>query len=327
MDITKWVSEPQVRDELTALSLELSFTALRNDQYDAYMIWPGIAPGDKLRVVNHGAEVFAGVVLTVGLDGSVTANDPGWYLTKSQIIFQASNAAADDAIRRLCVKAGIRAGAVPALPTRITDVWSATPERILQDILEICSAETGKTYKRRVKGGALYVTELPATAMVAYHKPADSLAAFDITLDKGRVSGSDSMADLVNSVILSDGSGDQVKILGRGYNQASINRYGLIQTVEQLSGGENTAQARQRVKTLLEQGDRLTVERTVEEIWGADEVESGVLLRFRSNQFGVTGDQRVTAVTHYYGETHKMSLTVQDPNQTRAAGTGDTVTV
>ena len=182
-DITRWVRQPQARDVLEALSVELTFQALRHDSYDKYMTWPGIQPGDQLRVVNHGTELFAGVVLSVGLDGSVTANDQGWYLTKSEIVFQAANAAADDAIRRMCAKAGIRAGALPSLPTRITEVWTGdTPETILQDILAVCSAETGKQYKRRVRGGALSVTELPTQAITAWHKPADNLAPFDITL-------------------------------------------------------------------------------------------------------------------------------------------------
>ena len=326
-DITQWVSGPEARDELEALSVELTFTALRNNLYDRYMTWPGLAPGDKLKVVNHDVEVFSGVIRNVGLDGSVTANDPGWYLTKSQIILQVSNAAADDAIRRMCAKAGIPVGVLPSLPTRITKVWTgSTPEAILQDILAICSAETGKEYKRRVKNGALQVTELPTTPMVAYHKPADNLAAFDITIAKGTVSGSDSMDELYNSVLLTQSSQDAA-ILGRGYNQASIDRYGLIQLVESLSGDEDTAQARQRIRTLLDQNDRLTQERQVDEIWGADEVESGVLLRFQANQFGVSGDQRVTGVTHRYGSTHLMSLTIQNPAQGRAAGSGDTVEV
>lgn len=326
-DITQWVSSPEARDELEALSVELTFTALRNHLYDPNMTWPGLAPGDKLQVVNHGAEIFSGVILTVGLDGSVTANDLGWYLTKSQIILQVSNAAADDAIRRMCAKAEIPVGTVPSLPTRITKVWTgSTPEAILQDILAICSAETGRQYKRRVKNGALQVTELPSTPIVAYHKPADNLPAFDITIAKGTVTGSDSMAELYNSVLLTQ-SGQEAAVLGRGYNQASIDRYGLLQLVESLSGDEDTAQARQRIRTLLDQNDRLTIERQVDDLWGADEVESGVLMRFESNLFGVSGYQRVTGVTHRYGSPHLMSVTVQDPAQGRAAGAGDTVEV
>ena len=162
--------------------------------------------------------------------------------------------------------------------------------------------------------------------MVAYHKPADNLAAFDITIAKGTVSGSDSMDELCNSVVLTAG-GQDAAILGQGWNAASREQYGLIQKVENLSGDEDSAQARQRIKTLLDQYDRLTLERQVDELWGADEVESGVLLRFETNQFGVSGNQRVVSVTHQYGPTHLMSVTVQDPNQGRAAGSGDTVEV
>ena len=236
MDITNWVGSPESRDELEALSVELIFSVVRNQLYDPLMTWPGVAPGNKLKVVNHGREVFSGTVITVGLDGSVSAYDP--------------------------------------------------PEAILQDILAICSAETGKSYKRRVKGGALTITELPQTPMVAYHKPASNLAAFDVTLAKGTVSGQDSMDGLINSVVLAGDGEDGAQILGRAHNPDSQNYYGLLQQVERLGGDENTAQARQRLRSILNEKDRLTIQREVGELWGADEVESGVLLQFQSNQFG-----------------------------------------
>lgn len=326
-DVTEAVSAPEARDELSALSVELSFTAIRNNNRDRYMRWYNFTPGDKLRVINHDVEVFSGVILTVGLDGTVTANDPGWYLTKTQVILQVSNAAASDAVARMCAKAGIPVGTIDLPPTRISKVWvGQTPEQILTDILEICSAETGLTYRRRVRGGALQVGPLPTSPIIAYHKPADNLGAFDITLAKGNVAGSDSMTDLVNSVVLAAG-GESTKTLARAYNASSIDRHGLLQQVETLSGDEDTAQARQRVKTLLDQQDRLKKERTVDEIWGADEVESGILLQFRSNSYGVTGVQRVTGVTHRYGRPHLMSLTVEAWPDERATGGADTITL
>lgn len=326
-DITEAVNGPELRDELDALSVELSFSAVRNNLRDRYMHWYGIAPGNKLRIVNHGVEVFSGVILKVGLDGSVIANDPGWYLTRSEIIFQASNAAAPDAVRRMCAKAGIRTGAIDLPPTRITQVWAgATPEDILEDILAVCSAETGRTYRRRVRQGALQVGPLPTAPIIAYHKPAENLGAFDITLAKGDVTGSDSMEDLINSVALSAGS-DSAQTLGRASNAASIGQYGLLQKVESLGGDETAAQARQRLRTLLAQNDRITAERTVSQIWGADEVESGVLLQFRSNSYGVTGVQRITSVTHKYGHPHLMSLTVEAYPGQRAAGNADSVMI
>ena len=41
------VSQPG-QDELDALSVELTFTAVRNNNRDKYMHWYGIEPGDKI---------------------------------------------------------------------------------------------------------------------------------------------------------------------------------------------------------------------------------------------------------------------------------------
>lgn len=326
-DITEVVGNPQLRDELDALSVEVTFQALRNDKNDPYAHWYGISPGDKLRIVNHGTEIFSGIILTVGQDGSVTANDPGWHLAKSQIILQCSNAPASDAVARMCAKAGIQAGTLDLPPTRISKVWwGDTPETILEDILSICSAETGKTYRRRVRSGRLTVAPLPTAPITLYHRPASNLRAFDVSLTKGSITGTDSMEDLVNSVILTDGSGDGGRVLGRAYNAASIAKYGLLQTVESLSGDENTAQARQRIQNLLAEKDRITKERTIEDLFGTDECESGVLANFVENRYDVGGPLRITSVTHRYGSPHMMSVTVE-MSEPRATGGSDTIQV
>ena len=327
-DITRAVRDAELKDDLDALSVEVTFTAIRNNLTDKYMHWYQIQPGDKLRIENHGTEVFSGIILTVGQDGSVTANDPGWYLTKSQIVLQLDRAAAADAVRRMCAKAGIPAGTIQLPPTKISQVWTGTtPEQILRDILEICSAETGASYQRRVRGGKLCVEPLPTVPMTAYHKPAANLGAFDITLAKGTISGSDSMADLINSIVLTETQENSVRILGRAYNADSISQYGLLQQVESLSGDETTAQARQRLKSLLTQKDRLTRERTIENLFGSDEVQSGTLLNFVQNRYDVSGPQRVVSVTHQYGASHRMSLTVRNEQLGRASKGADTICV
>lgn len=327
-DITEVVSSPELRDELDALSVEVTFQALRNNLNDPYAHWYNITPGNKLRIVNNGAEVFSGVILEVGQDGTIRANDPGWYLTRSQIILQLSQAAAPDAVQRMCAKAGIKAGRIELPPTRISKVWwGETPESILEDILDICTAETGKTYIRRVREGALQVYPLPQTAVTLYHKPAASLGAFDVTLAKGSISGSDSMEDLVNSVVLVEQSNNAGRVLGRASNAASIARYGLLQQVEELSGDETTAQARQRVKNLLKTQDCIQRERTVEDLWGDDAAVSGTLVQFVPNRYDVSGPLRITSVTHRYGAEHLMSVTVQADKTTRAAGDQDTISV
>lgn len=328
LDITNLVSEPQARDELNALSVELTFKVFVNP-LDKYVPQLGVAPGDKLLVQNNGNEVFRGIIISVGLDGSVTANDFGWYLNKSEIILQCSKVAAHTAIRQMCSKAGITVGTICSLPTIITQVWTgSTPSSILSDILKTCSAETGDEYVYRVEGGKLCISVLPTTAITAYHKPADNAKAFDITWALGEVSGSDSMDALANRIVLTkSGSGDSVTVLATAYNAASQSRYGVIQAVEEASDSCTTAQARQQVRNLLSAADRLTQERSVNDIWGADEVKSGVVLNFNSSAFGLSGNYRVTGVTHSYGAIHKMSLTLQAVSTSRAADSNDTVTV
>ena len=135
------------------------------------------------------------------------------------------------------------------------------------------------------------------------------------------------MEDLINSVVLAEQEGDSGRVLGRASNDASIAKYGLLQQVESLSGDENTAQARQRVKNLLQEQDRIRKDRTVENLWGDDAAVSGALVQFVPNRYDVSGPMRITGVTHRYGAEHLMSVTVRADQQPRAAGDADTVTV
>lgn len=312
-EITEWISDAEAVDDLDALSVEVSCTVLRNNRTDKLAPWPGIEAGDKLVIRNAGSgrEVFSGVILQVGQDGSIRANDPGWYLTKSEIILQCSKVSAKAAVQQMCAKAGIAAGTIDLPGTVINNAWfGTTPERILQDILDICTAETGKQYKRRVRSGKLDVQPLGNTPVRIWHKPAANLSAFDVTGAKGEISGTDSMEDLVNSYILTEDS-SSANVLGRAQDSASIAKYGLLQRVETLGGDENTAQANARLKTQLATYNKVTQERTVTQLWGADEVESGTVIRFAPNQYDVSGNMRVTSVTHKYGHPHLMSVTVE----------------
>ena len=312
-EITNWISEPQAQDDLDALSVEVSCTVLRNDRKDKWAAWPGIECGDKLVIRNLGSgkEVFSGIILEVGQDGVIRACDPGWYLSKSEIILQCNTVSARAAVEQMCAKAGIVAGTIDLPATVVNKEWfGATPETILEDILAICSAETGKQYKRRVTGGKLNITPLPESAVRVFHKPAANLAAFDISWAKGEITGTDSMEDMVNRYVLTADS-SSAAILGTAEDPASIARYGLLQQVESLGGDENAAQAKQRLKTLLAENNRITKERTVSDLWGADEVESGTIIQFVQNQYDVSGPMRVKNVTHRYGRPHLMSVTVE----------------
>ena len=280
-DITAFAGNLQAVDELNALSVDLSFDVI-TAPWDGYVEKNLVTPGDKLRLVNHDRTVFAGQVERVGLDGSAIAYDRGWYLNKSTIILQASGIAADEAIRRACAKAGVGVAEVCSLPAKVTQVWTGdTPADIISEILEACAAETGRQYQYFVSDEGLTVRELPTAAVKAYHKPADNLAAFDITWALGQVSGEDSIAELRNAVVIAAEQDGRAYIGAQASNGASVERFGFLQHVETVTSDPGDARLRQIAGNLLARLDRVGRTRTISEIWGCDEVTSGVVLDTR----------------------------------------------
>lgn len=327
-DITAFAGDMQAVDELGTLSVELSFGVIVAP-WDQYVEKNIVVPGDKLRVVNHDLTVFAGQVESVTLDGGVTAYDRGWYLNKSQIILQVTGMPGDEAIRQACAKAGVGVASICSLPTKITQVWLGdTPADILGEILETVAAETGKQYQYFVRDDGLVVQELPAAVLTAYHKPADNLPAFNITWALGQVSGEDSIAELRNAVLIAAEGDGKAYIGAQAKNAASVEQYGFLQYIQTVTSNPGTAQLKQMVQNLLSQLDRVGRTRTISEIWGCDEVRSGVVLDFNSPAFGISGKNRVTRVTHHYGGAgHTMELEIEALEEPRAAGTTDTVSV
>lgn len=327
-DITAFVSDITTSDELNALSVELTFSQIVS-LWDKYVPKLNLSPGDKVRINNNGKDIFAGVIVKVGLDGNVTAYDRGWYLNKSQIIYQCSKLAADAAIKQMCVKAGVTVGNIAALPTIITQTWvGRTPAEILSDILDTCSQSVGKEYIYRVEGDALTVKEMPQNTTVAYHKPADNVARFDITWALGKVSGEDSLEELRNSVVIAAEDNGKVYIGAEASNAESIKKYGKLQYIETVSEDPGNAKLAQMVKNLLSQSDRVGKTRTIDEIWGSDDVVSGTVLSFNSPAFGIFGKHRVKKVTHHYGGAgHTMSLELQSLEESRSTGTVDSIKV
>ena len=274
-DITAFASDMTLTDDIDTLAAELTFTTFISP-WDKYTPKLALAPGDKVRVTNQGKTVFSGVIITVTLDGGVTAYDRGWYLNKSEIVLQVNNLAADQVIRKACAKAGVTVGKVCSLPTKITQLWTgSTPSDIISDVLDTCTSATGKQYRHRVDDSGLQVEALPTAPIKAYHKPAKNIAAFDITWALGQVSGEDSIEDTYNAVVIAAEDDGKAYIGAQASNAASIKRYGFMQHIETVTENPGTAVLGQMVKNLLKNADKVGQTRSISEIWGCDEVTSG----------------------------------------------------
>lgn len=310
-DITNFISNLTTTDNVDSLSVEMSFSVVKNPK-DKYLT--GIAPvincGDKILFKNDNAEIFRGIVLSVGFDGSIKANDYGFYLNKSEIILQCNKTSATNAINMMCNKTGIPVGNIVSIPTIIDKNYiGTTPSEILKDILEQATAEQGKNYLFKVEEGKLNVYHYPTKPITAVYKQVSG-DSFDITWLLGDVSGSKNIEELKNSVKVISNENDVVKNLAEATASASIGKYGFLQKVETITA-ENTQNPNSVAKSKLRELNVISEDYSVGNILGSDLVKSGVMLQFNSPAYGLAGYFIATDVTHNYGATHTMSLGIK----------------
>ncbi len=308
IDITDYIGDLQSTDELNTLSVEVTFTLLQIplDKYNKKL---NLACGDKIQIKNNQKEIFSGLITQDSIDFSYTANDSGWYLNESELVVQFNGVSADKAVTMLCSKAGIPLGEVPSMSTVITAVYlGETFASIFEDILEQVSTATGRTFLYRVEGGKLWLKDMPSDVLTLSHKPFDNVKPFDPTWALGQVSGSRSLSNLRNSIVLAKEENDTAYILATAENSESVEKFGKLQKVltvdDNMSG--STASI---VQTALAQYNKLSGEYSVT-MYGDDNVKSGRCVRFNSGAFGLVGVYRVQSVTHYYCIPHLMDLTV-----------------
>lgn len=312
-DITAYVSNLSLKDNIEAISTELTFAIPFNPR-DRYLNAPKIEPGDKVRFVNDSRELFSGIIINTDIDGGVTAYDYGFYLNKQEVIFQTAKTSVSDAIRALCEKCGVPVGSIVSIPTKVTKAWLGnTPDSIIKEMLESATAEQAKNYLYRVENGVFNVREYPKTAIIAKYKQTAG-KSFDVTTALGQVSGSKSIDGLRNKVTAVNGSESSYTILATQEDKNSQAKYGTLGTVINIDD-DNKANAKTIAKNKLRELNVVTSEYAVSDMLGSDDVKSGVILNFSSFAYGIVGLYLVTEVTHTYTTNeearHRMSLSIK----------------
>lgn len=314
-DITKRVCAPTLTDNLKALSAELSFSYFHNPN-DPLVGFHALAPGGRVQMMNTGTgrEVFRGLATRVGLDGSIVCHDFGFYLNKSRIIIQFNDAAVDDAIRQLGGKSGVPIGRLPSIPTKVTEVYiDQTPADILNDLLDRATAEHGIKYGYRVEGVQLVVYEYPIQTIYPVHQLCPGATPYNPTWSMLAVGGEATIEDLRNQVIVYRDENEITQQLAMAADNESIGQYGWLQHLEKADESTTAAQAAQIAQTKLRELNRVAESYRVDNMLGADEVRSGVMLSFGSGKWGFEGRFIVTEVVHSYEPHHTMRLEVERP--------------
>ena len=324
-DLSTGAGDVQLVDEMNTLSVELTFS-LADNPLDRYALNSGVAVGDRVRVVNGQNLTFSGVVTSGDLTHRFTAHDFGWYLGKSEMVYQCTGMRADAAIRQLCGRGRIDVGNIPSMAVSITQIWVGnTFAQILEDIIETVTTQTGRKYLYRVEGGKFWLRELPNDVTTLMHRPTDNVRAFDPTWTLGDVAGGfDISSDFANAVVLAQSESETAYVLARAENAASIAKYGRIQKTLTVSQDMTGIPVEIAAKALQE-SDRLSGSFTVN-LLGDDNAKSGRVIRLSSAKFGLNGLYRIESVTHSYGRPYEMELTLVPASVGRAAGAADTVT-
>lgn len=310
-DITRFCGNLSITDNLDSITVELSFTTVKNPQ-DRYITSsrPVIVPGDKVDVIGDTRTLFSGIITEVSLAGEYKALDYGFYLSNNDVIIQFNKTSCSTAVQQLCAKAGIPLGSIPGLPGTMDGLYIENSVlEILQDIIETATAAAGKNYFMRVRDGALNIYEYPQTLTFAKHR-FEAGNELDVTYALGSVDGSDSITDMRNNIVVVSEDNGEAKVLAEAINGAAAAKFGkLTKTVKKSSDEENPAE--KAANTLKELGNIKTT-RSVGDMLGSEAVTAGILLLFSSDKYDLTGAYLVKSVTHTFGAAHRMSLDLEN---------------
>lgn len=313
-NITSLIGNLKWKDSIDTLGMELSFDKAHSDE--KYMaVHDVVEPGDKLVLKNNNVEVFRGIITDEGIDGRFGRNyvafDYAFYLNKSKIIIQFNKIKANEAIKQLCNKFSVPIGNITQISTLITKIYKdSTIAEIIMDILNQATKETGTKYRLEMSSGKIHIEKFTDLIVKATYQPTSNLAAFDVTKAIGNVSGSRSIQDMKNSIIITSSDENSTRVIANAQDQTNIKQYGLLQDVQSVDD-KDIAQAMNIAKNQLKLLNRITEDTSIQ-LLGNDNVRSGRILIIEEKITGLSGQYLVKECTHNYNNfVHTMNLNIE----------------
>lgn len=314
IDVTAYSGSYSRSDNTDSLGMEFGFELALNPN-DKYWAKTRPAPGDKLLFANNDKPVFEGIITDEIIHDqytyAYTAYDFGFYLNKSEVIAQFNGLAGDAAITKLCGQLGIPIGSITSIPTSIKQIYNGQVlSECIKDILQQATDDTGRKFRLEVRNNKLYIEDYADLVVKAMYQPASNIAPFDVTLAPGKLSGSQSMADMRNIVVVASSKEKSISIQATAQDDASIAKYGLLQKVEKVDD-KNKAQAKNIAANKLAELNKITKKINLH-LMGDDAVRAGRILEFNQPDIDMTGRYLVKNCTHNYSNNnHTMQVELE----------------
>lgn len=269
-----------------------------------------IPKGSEISFRSDGAEIFRGVVFAERIDSSgqmtVTAYDENIYLTKSTDSKKFVKKTASAIIASLCKEFGVPHGT-------IADTGFVIPKLILRDKTLFEMMVTALTVTYRQTGRRFFIFSKNGKLQVSERKNVVARINLERGLNILDASFSSSIEEMKTKVKV---VGEQAvgktrkEISTVAQDAALINKFGVMQHLENMSGDVTPSQIQQRAKELLKQLAVISDESALNCI-GHDSVISGAAVYAFEPMTGIAGSYYVSSDSHEYsGGLHSMSITI-----------------
>lgn len=233
-DITKLCNDIKWIESSGENTMELTFNV--PDTNEKYIEHYMIEAGDKIQLLYNNEIKYVFVVTEVEREypfRKVSAKDFCWYLEKNEIIIQFIGVSIKKAVEMICAKLGITPGEICDLPAEINGVYIDSADSILKEILELQRNSNGSEYSYEMRGNKLTVYKLPEEAENYMYKPAENVAAFDVTEHHTRCKYKHSINNMSNSVtaVIKSNTEENLPAIEYTVTDAdNVKRYGKLST-------------------------------------------------------------------------------------------------
>lgn len=263
--------------------------------------------GRELRFETDGAELFRGVIFKHEInakgDMTITAYDEAVYLTKNADTKKFSGLTASAIVRQLAADFGIATG-------QITDTGYVIPKLILRDMTIWDMITTALTETRKQTGKRFLLSSSAGAINLSARgeKVADFILDDMSNLTDARYS--QSIDDMRNQVKVTGGDEEKAPLSATTRDSALIDRFGIMQHLENADSDLNQSQIEQLAAKLLDDLGKINDEASVE-VLGNVEVTSGTAVYVKDSLTNIVGAFYVITDSHTFSNgIHRMSLTI-----------------
>lgn len=247
--------------------------------------------GDVVRLYEDNIPFVTGKVIDVARNGNkprrVTCFDYGFYLNENEAIIQFKKIPADQALKKLLDRYGIKSKIV-RLPYLINKIYKGSAvSEIIKDILDQCSAFSGIKYFFEMQDMML---------VVAKRTDYEIKTPFTLLINP---SVRESMQSMKNRVVVVSNKDTSTKVYTIAEDKASIKKYGLLQKVEEVDEKE-IAKASKIAKEVLKDLNKI-------EFSGSFEVLANI--NVRANRIITVSDPITGLKGRYYIKSASHSVT------------------